>query len=402
MAVSDLRGVTQLTVAGVAGVVRLVEAMHHNIAIVPRLIARPAQDHTTGVARQVYRAIHGVVGLVGGGLDVLLGRLAPVLPQHSRWPGREALVAALNGVLGDRLEVAGNPLAITMRLRRDGIALPAGRAALAAALPRASGKLVVLIHGLCMNDLQWQRAGHDHGARLARDLGYTPIYLHYNSGLHVSVNGRAFAGQLERLVEAWPVPLTEAVLIGHSMGGLVARSAFHYGIEARHAWPRKVDGLVFLGTPHHGAPLARGGHWIDVLLGATRYSAPLARIGKVRSAGITDLRFGNVVDEDWVDRDRFARGGDRRMPAPLPQGVACFALGGSTAKKGAARPGPWAGDGLVPVASALGRHPSARLHLAFDVSRQRVVQSTGHLDLLGSKAVYAQIKGWLDGLHHAE
>ena len=202
------------------------------------------------------------------------------------------------------------------------------------AIPHAGGKLVVLLHGLCMNDLQWKRKGHDHGVSLARDLAYTPVYLHYNSGLHVSTNGRAFAERLETLVQLWPVPLTELVIIGHSMGGLVARSACHYGALARHEWVRRLDKLVFVGTPHHGAPLERGGNWVDLLLGASRYSAPLARLGKIRSAGITDLRFGNLLDEDWNKRDRFKRTGDLRLPVPLPQGVACYAIAATTGKSG--------------------------------------------------------------------
>ena len=136
----------------------------------------------------------------------------------------------------------------------------------------------------------------------ARDLGFTPVYLHYNSGLHVSTNGRALAQQLERLVAQWPRPLERLVLLGHSMGGLLARSALYYGTQAGHRWPARLDDLVFLGTPHHGAPLERAGHWVDLVLGATPYAAPFARLGQVRSAGITDLRHGNLMDGDWVDR----------------------------------------------------------------------------------------------------
>jgi pimeloyl-ACP methyl ester carboxylesterase len=392
---ADLRGVTRLTIAGIAGVVDLVEAMHHNIAIVPRAIAQPQRDRTTGITRVVYRSIRGVVGLVGHGLDFLLARLAPFLGERSTWPGREPLLAALNGVLGDYLEASGNPLAIKMCLRRGGLALPIEAGSLAASIPQAGGKVVVLVHGLCMSDLQWKRKRHDHGAALARDLGYTPVYLHYNSGLHISTNGRAFAEQLETLVRHWPVPLTELVLIGHSMGGLVARSAFHYGALARHEWPRQVDKLVFIGTPHHGAPLERGGNWVDLLLGASKYTAPLARIGKIRSAGITDLRFGNLVDEDWNERDRFARSGDRRVAVPLPEGVACFAIGATTGKTAGDLSGRLLGDGIVPLASALGRHANPRLALQFDESRTWVAYGTNHLDLLSRTQVYAQIKRWL-------
>src|SRR5690606_12638053 len=124
--------------------------------------------------------------------------------------------------------------------------------------------VVVLIHGLCMNDLQWQRNGHDHGAQLERALGCTPVYLRYNSGRHVSENGNELAALLERLVATWPVPLTRLTLIGHSMGGLLARSAEHLAREQGMSWSKVLRELVFLGTPHHGAPLERAGHAVDV------------------------------------------------------------------------------------------------------------------------------------------
>ena len=392
---ADLRGINRLTIDGIAGVVDLVEAMHYNIASVPAILAKAKVGRTTGVTRLVYRSVRAVISLVGYGLDRLLARLEPQLGQRSTWPGRAALLAVLNGVLGDYLAASNNPLAIPMRLRRDGIPLPGKRQALALAIPDASGKVVVLLHGLCMNDLQWRRRGHDHGAALARELGFTPIYLHYNSGLHISTNGRALAVLLENLVRVWPVPIAELVLIGHSMGGLVARSACHYGARARHRWRRRVRKLVFLGTPHHGAPLERGGSWVDMLLSASKYSAPLARLGMIRSAGITDLRFGNLLDKDWEDGDRFAPGGDRRAALPLPKGITCYAIAATTGKTAGDLSDWLIGDGIVPLASALGRHPNPRLALSFAESRQRVAYGTNHLDLLSRRDVYAQIKRWL-------
>ena len=177
-----------------------------------------------------------------------------------------------------------------------------------------------------MNDRQWRRKEHDHGAALAADAGFTPVYLHYNSGLHVSINGRAFAGQLEALLGAWPVPVDELVILGHSMGGLLARSACYYGELAGHAWPRHLRKIVFLGTPHHGTAFERGGNWVTVALGVSRYTAAFARLGKIRSAGITDLRYGSLLDEDWEDRDRFARDRDTRRILPLSEGVQCYAI----------------------------------------------------------------------------
>jgi pimeloyl-ACP methyl ester carboxylesterase len=392
---ADLRGVNRLTIDGIVGVVDLVEAMHRNIASVPGILAKPSEGRTTGITRLVYWSIRRVISLVGHGLDRLLARLEPLLNERSAWPGREAMLAALNGVLGDYLAASNNSLAITMRLRRGGIALPGERQPLAAAIPQAGGKLLVLLHGLCMNDLQWRRKGHDHGAALARDLGYTAVYLHYNSGLHISTSGRAFAEFLETLVQRWPVPLTELVLIGHSMGGLVARSACHYGALAQHEWVRRLDKLVFVGTPHNGAPLERGGNWVDMLLSSSAYSAPLARLGKIRSAGITDLRFGNLVDEDWKKLDRFERSRDLRLAVPLPEGVACYAIAATTGKTAGDLSDRLIGDGIVPLASALGRHANPRLALTFDESRQWVAYGINHLDLLSRPEVYAQIKRWL-------
>jgi len=189
--------------------------------------------------------------------------------------------------------------------------------------------------------------------------------------------------------------VTELVLIGHSMGGLLARSACHYGAQAKHQWLRRLDKLMFLGTPHHGAPLERGGNWVDILLSSTAYSAPLARLGKIRSAGITDLRYGNLVDEDWHKRDRFARSGDRRVPVPLPEGVACYAIAASTGKSAGALPELLIGDGIVPLESALGHHDNPKLAIDFEPSRQWVAYGTHHLDLLNRPEVYAHVKRWL-------
>src|SRR5690606_31877199 len=150
--------------------------------------------------------------------------------------------------------------------RRGGIPLPLVPAELRDALPEATGKLLVMVHGSCMNDLMWQRKGHDHGAALERDLGMTAVYLRYNSGLHISMNGRAFAEQLGQLVPAGPGPGEEMTVLAHSMGRLVTRGACHYAEEAGYAWRAKLRRIFFIGTPHHGAPLERGGNWIDMLL----------------------------------------------------------------------------------------------------------------------------------------
>ena len=395
MVAVELRGFTRLTLDGIAGLVDVVEGVHHNIAGGPGLFGVSTHGRARGLTGLVYRNIRRVVALVDRALGLSLASLEPVASAASAAPRQETLRAIANGVLGDHLARTKNPLATCMQLRYDGRPLELTAKGLKAAIPQATGKLVVLAHGLCMHDLQWKRRGHDHGAALSSNLGYTPVYLRYNSGLHVSVNGRQLAGQLEALLKAWPVRVNELALVGHSMGGLVFRSACHYGAEAGHAWRRRLGALVFLGTPHHGAPFERGGNWVHLLLDRSPYVAPLARLGRIRSAGITDLRYGNVFDEDWHRHDRFERSGDRRRAAGLPEGVACFTIAATTGRRGRNLRGRLMGDGIVPLASALGLHADQSRALRFPGSRRWIGYGMGHLDLLSRPEVYERIERWL-------
>jgi len=370
----------------------------------------PAPERTRGITGLVYKTVRGTTRIVGGSLDALLGWLEPAVKNSANGlatPEREAFLAALNGVLGDHLAATASTLATPMTLRVNGQPLVLEREALAAALPAATGRVLVLLHGLCMNDLQWQRAGHDHGAWLAQQAGWTPVYLHYNSGLSIADNGQQLAALLTALTAAWPQPsqapktapppqplqtITRLALLGHSMGGLVARSAIHAGRQAGLAWTQTLTDLVCLGTPHHGAPLERAGHGLDLLLQATPYSAPFARLGQLRSAGITDLRHGRLLASDGATALQ-------RTPVPLPAGVRCHALAASLRPKGLeaqeATGRRLRGDGLVPLASALGQHADPKFDLGFAPERQGVVYGTGHLDLLSSPVVAQQLLCWL-------
>lgn len=393
--VSDIHGASRLAFDAALGLTRLVETLHHNIVRVPGILGTPTREPMKGIPGLVYGAIRGVMRLAAGGIDAILTQLVPLLQQEQSSASREAVLAVLNGVLGDHLTVSGNPLAIVMRLCRKGKPLELTAGALAEAIAQPRGRVLLLVHGLCLNDLQWRRKGHDHGAALERDAGFTPVYLHYNSGLHVSTNGRAFAELIETLLKAWPVPVEELAIVGHSMGGLLARSACHYGKLAGHGWPRSVRKIVFLGTPHHGAPLERGGNWVNLALDASPYTAAFARLGKIRSAGITDLRYGNLLDEDWRGRDRFARSKDKRAAVPLPDGVECYAIAASMTKNPGRLTARLLGDGLVPVASALGRHADPARDLCFPESRQWIGYGIGHLDLLDRNEAYERIRQWL-------
>lgn len=351
----QLRGASRLAVQATQGITDLVEAMHAEIARLP-LTAR--RDRATGLTGLVYRSIRGVTRLVGGGLDLALGALAPALDQ-ARPDEASAVIAALNGVLGDYLEETANPLATPMSLRPlvDG----------------ASGPPLVMLHGLCMNEAQWRRDGADFPAALAA-LGYQPLGLRYNSGRPIWRNG----AELARLLDGVPGPLT---LVGHSMGGLVIRSAIAQA--GRRRWVKRLQGLVTLGTPHQGAPLERGGQQVQLLLGLSAYSRPLAGLAARRSAGIRDLRHASLLEVD----------AGRASVVPLPEGVACRAVAATTAKTPSGSPARWLGDGLVPVASALGQHRSPARRLQFDDTA--LFTGLGHLALQTDSAVLAQLQEWL-------
>lgn len=371
----ELRASARLVVDATRGVVDVVEGMHTAIGAVPL------------ITPLVYRAIRGVTGVVGSCIDALVASLAPLLGPSAPDLQREVVLAALNGVIGDYLEATASPLAIAMSLWPS-------------LGPQQGGTLLVLVHGSCMCALHWTRNGHDHGCALAQDLGWTPAYVNYNSGRHVSDNGKDLDELLERESEAF----SEIVMLAHSMGGLVARASIRAAEDAGHVWRRKLRALVTLGTPHHGAPLERAGNIFETLLGATKYSAPLRALGQIRSAGVTDLRFGNVVEADWHARDRFAHGTDPRTPTPLPQGVRCYAVAATTkaalapcSATGGARDGATGrargGDGLVPVDSALGEHAAPAFTLHF--TDRHVVAGVKHLDLLSSDEVYRVMRRWL-------
>jgi hypothetical protein len=404
------RGTSRLLFDAVEQVTHIVEAMHANIAAASPPLGKGTNGRTQGIPGLVYGSTRLVNGVSRSILDRALGFLPGQMSSSPAQPQADAARSALNGVLGDHLLATANPLAIPMRLRRNGQPLSLERDALAAAIPEANGKILVVVHGLCMNDRQWNRNDQDHAAALARDRGYTPVYLHYNSGRHISENGRDLAALLERLVDAWPVPRAELSLLTHSMGGLITRSACRYaalgaaqsaaqnpaktGAESGCRWLAALRRIVFLGTPHHGAPLERGGHSLVTALGISPYTAPLARLGWLRSAGITDLRYGNLLDEDWQPHDRFASTGDLRRSVSLPEGVECYALAATTGKLRGDLNDRLLGDGLVPVASALGRHRDETKSLAIPESHRSVCYGTNHMDLLSDPEVYAQLRDW--------
>jgi pimeloyl-ACP methyl ester carboxylesterase len=360
--------------------------------------ARPVQAAHDGISGSVYGALRGSAALLGRVAEAALGhRPTREARSLSRTPRGSAVLAALNGLIGDVLEQEGSALQEPMAVRVGGRVVAPEPESLVAAFPSASPDLVVFVHGLMETELAWRlgagRDGETYGTRLARDLGCTPVYVRYNTGRHVSSNGRSLAQLLEAVVAGWPVEVDRIALIGHSMGGLVSRSACHQASADGALWVRRVGHVVSLGTPHLGAPLEQVVHVASAALSAVPETRPFGSFLRRRSAGIRDLRHGSLVDEDWRGRDPDALRAAACQEVPLLEGAThCFVAATVTRTPG--HPvGRLIGDWLVLPASASGRGRTRRI--PFREEHGMHLGGAHHLALLNHPAVYERLREWL-------
>jgi pimeloyl-ACP methyl ester carboxylesterase len=321
----------------------------------------PAKVLHDGISGAVYASVAGAASLAGRAAALAV-RDRPL----STTPRGAAVLAVLNGLRGDALEREGSELAMPMTLRVDGERTP---------------RIAVFVHGLFETEHAWVYGGGPrYGDRLATEHGFTPVYVRFNTGRHISENGRTLAGRLEELVDDWPVEVERIVLVGHSLGGLVARSAVHAGGD----WTGRVTHVVSLGSPHTGAPLESAVHYAAAALGVVPETRPFSGFLRRRSAGIRDMRRGSLVDEDWQGRDPDALRAAACREVPLLDGARhCFVA--ATVTRDARHPvSRLIGDWLVLEASASHRAQEA-LH----------VGGAHHLALLNHPEVYARLSEWL-------
>src|SRR3954452_12340151 len=352
-------------------------------------------DRVTGA---VYGGLKGSARGMGRVADGALARRPHVGARGVSTTRRgAAVVAAINGLIGDTLERRQSALHQPMALRVHGESLATDREVLAAAYPTATPRLVVFLHGLMETEFSWRwgsrATGESYGTLLERELGITPLYVRYNSGRHVSDNGRSLADLLEEAVAAWPVPVEEVTLIGHSMGGLIARSAAHQADLERKVWPTLVRQTVSLGTPHMGAPLEQAVHYGSAGLAVLPETQPFSRCLRRRSGGIRDLRQGSLVDDDWRDCDPDALRAKAVAEVPLLEGVThCFVT--ATITRSPRHPlGRLVGDYLVLTPSGSGRSRTRRI--GFDEAYGHHVGGAHHFALLNHPAVYDKLREWL-------
>ncbi len=403
---SEIEAFGELAGEALAAGGNLVRGMHEGIA------GRPFE--ALGTAALPVRLIHdGIASRVYGGIRDGLKSAAASAARYSgagaaddegppldSKPLTSLAISTLNGFYGNHLRARHNALALEMEIRAHGERVAPSASELQAAFPQATKRAVVFVHGLCGNEDVWRyispRATRQdrrtYGERLRDDLGFTTVYIRYNTGLHVSDNGRALAGLLDELVEAWPVEMADLVLIGHSMGGLVARSACHYGERDERGWTKVVRHVFCLGTPHLGADLEKGANALGYALNRLPETQPFAQLLNARSVGIKDLRFGSCVEEDWCDcdPDEFLR--DRCREVPFLADANYYFVGATLAR------GPLGnvlGDLLVRTPSASGRGNGRGRRIPFEVDNGFELTGLNHFDLMNHPAVYDQIRTWI-------
>ena len=407
----DFRAAGELAGRGLAAATGMIRDTHVAIArrafTVPGRAGRPAHVLHDAISRTVYAAVGGglhAAGAIGGHL--VSARVAAA-PPHARSrltdrPRGNVAIGALNGAWGDRLADAASPLALPMTLRHDNRDLDVVRPALTQAYPDATGDVAVFLHGLCETDAAWRLGAREHygdsrsthGERLRTRCGLTPVYLRYNSGRHVCDNGDDFADLLSRLVAEWPVPVTRLTLVGHSMGGLVIRAACHRAGGDGAEWLPLVERIVYLGSPHLGAPLEVAATAATVVLRKLPETRALANALASRSVGIKDLRFGDIRVEDWADvEDLDLWRAEPLECAPLIETAEHYYIGATIGRRNDTVAARVLGDALVPWASASGN--GTRRRLALDVDRGRHLGGLHHFDLLNHPRVYAVLEEWL-------
>lgn len=365
-------GISQLALHGGAQVARLAADVHAAIvgSALPMLVQRPLP----------YRIVGGVFSVLGSAA-ALLPRVDDSRSAPDHW---RRFVSVLNGVAGDTLAETGNALAIDMSVRDA-----AGHALEPAGWRSGSRGAVLFVHGLCCSEVEWRTPAHCAFVADLETAGYSVGWLRYNSGRSIAENGRDLAALLDG---AAGDTAGELVLIGHSMGGLVIRSACHTAAALQQPWLARLTHAAYLGSPHHGAPLERAGNLANALLGITAYSAPFMRLGNVRSRGIKDLRFGCVTAEESAAAGEGCYADTRRSIAALPAHVRHLLVAASLKPRSR---NTWIGDGLVPVASALGQHRDGHLSLQAPSLERRQLSPLNHLALMGDAGTYTALRDWL-------
>ena len=258
-------------------------------------------------------------------------------------------------------------------------------------------KICILIHGLTNNETIWSFSNQsDYGTFLQEDLEYTPFYLRYNTGLHISDNGKAFAITMEQLHENYPIEIEQITIIAHSMGGLITHSACFYSQSFQLIWIRKLKNIFLLATPHFGSFLEKFANVTTNILEKVP-NWPTRMVGKIlnlRSAGIKDLRFGYLIEDEWNSQDPDKLLKNNKKPISKLEGVNYYVISGRLTKEEKHWVSYLFGDILISKRSATARSKNKK-EFNFPVENHFEFAKTFHFELNTRIEVYEKMKEWI-------
>ncbi len=305
--------------------------------------------------------------------------------------------SALNGVMGDKLEDRKSKRAIQPNFRVKNKDVSAEDLKIEESLQKSDGKVILFIHGLMADEVLWEeptRGKKGYGPRLAEEKNYCVLYVRYNTGRHISENGRSISRLINTLASTYPNVIKSITIIAHSMGGLVIRSSCHYaGIEG-HTWTKKIDRIFLIGVPNDGAFLEKLGHLTtSILRNIWNFQTKLiAKIADERSNGIKDLRWGFLVDEDWQNPNANDLVGVKRTEIPPLEGVKYFIIVGTLMENENNVISQYFGDGLVGKKSATGESSSILNSQEEAFLEYRVFPKINHISILTDDTIYEFIR----------
>lgn len=321
-------------------------------------------------------------------------------PQRVGWT--DWAVSGVNGLFGDLLRERRNGLALEMAFYDGGRPIPL-RGGLGREPQSLGARVCIFVHGLGCNEGLWvfrdsERSGEEtsYGALLEADLGYTPFYVRYNTGLSVAENGKALVSLVADLVDVYPVAIEEIVLIGHSMGGLVLRSACHYGVQHGSTWVDRITRVFYLGTPHEGAGLEKATSAMVAVLHAV--PNPITRLVAdaldLRSQGVKDLQYGTLLEPDVMDDLPQGTSAHHRKAVPWLAHARHYLIDGTLTDDPSHAAAAILGDGLVVGVSAPRARPTESGACALPAEDTKVFPGVHHFELARSREVYEQVRLW--------
>lgn len=316
---------------------------------------------------------------------------------------KRRLLAIINGLIGDTLAELNSPLAIQMSFREHGRDVHVADLSLPRHAPENKRHFVIFVHGLMGEDGLWQESSlwqspsietTRYGTLLEKELEVTGLYLRYNSGLHISDNGKNLNTLLQELVDLYGEIIGRITLIGYSMGGLVVRSAGYYAEKQRRNWLNKLSTVVLMSVPHEGSYVEQFNHLTSLIL-RTIPNIPTRIVAHVidkRSGGIKDLRYGFMVEEDWKNQNSDHLGAVQRTFVNLVPSVNYHLIAGTIAEDEMSPLALFFGDGLVSKHSAVGdafKNPVTQLT---ELITCKTFPKTNHATILTNEEVYQHLK----------